>query len=75
MSNETSDVCGLETEKSSGWISVVGPIKGSYAIKDGEDGSYEYISDFGLLVEDPCQAYDNHLNINLNPRQTTVKDL
>ena len=28
-----------------------------------------------MRVEDPCQAKDNNFNINLNPRNTTVKDL
>ena len=33
---------------------VGGPIKGSYAIKNGEDPINDYISDFGMRVEDPC---------------------
>ena len=44
-------------------------------VKDGEDVRQDYISDFGMRVEDPCQAFDNHLNINLNPNKRTVKDL
>ena len=68
-------VCGTETETSSGWIPVGGPIKGSYAVKNGTDKVYDYISDFGFYVEDPCQAFDNKLNINLNPTNRTVKDL
>ena len=60
---------------SSGYISIGGPIKGSYAIKNGEDESYDYISDFGVRVEDPCQAVDNKRSINLDPRNTTIKDL
>jgi len=68
-------VCGTETETSSGWVPVGGPIKGSYAVKNGEDNQYEYISDFGFYVEDPCQAFDNKLNINLNPTNRTTKDL
>ena len=71
----TSEVCGIETDESSGWISMGGPIKGSYAIKNGEDRFNDYISDFGMRVKDPCQATDNKLNINLSPRNTTVKDL
>jgi len=47
-------VCGTETETSSGWITVGGPIKGSYAVKNGTDDAYDYISDFGFYVEDPC---------------------
>jgi hypothetical protein len=44
----SSTVCGTETETSSGWMSVGGPIKGSYVVKDGTDDIYEYISDFGM---------------------------
>ena len=68
-------MCGTETETSSGWIPVGGPIKGSYAVKNGTDKEYDYISDFGFYVEDPCQAFDNKLKINLNPTNRTVKDL
>ena len=74
-STETSEVCGIETDESSGWISLGGPIKGSYALKNGEDRFSDYISDFGMRVEDPCQATDNKLNINLRPSHTTIKDL
>jgi hypothetical protein len=28
---------------------------------------YDYISDFGMNVEDPCQAVDNSKKINLDP--------
>ena len=75
MSNETSDVCGNSSVISSEWIFVGGPIKGSYAIKSNEDRVYDYISHFGMRVGDPCQIVDNKLNINLNPRNTTTKDL
>jgi len=68
-------VCGTETSKASEWISMGGPIKGSYIIKNGQVDVYDYISDFGMYVEDPCQAKDNELNINLNPTKRTVKDL
>ena len=68
-------MCGTETETSSGWIPVGGPVKGSYVVKNGTDDRYDYISDFGFYVEDPCQAFDNKLNINLNPTNRTVKDL
>ena len=37
MSNETSDVFGVESGTSTEWIIVGGPIKGSYAVKNGED--------------------------------------
>jgi len=67
--------CGYETEIESGWITVGGPIKGFYAVKDGQDINYDYISDFGFYVEDPCQIFVNQLNINLNPTNRTVKDL
>ena len=75
MSNETSDVFGVESGTSTEWIIVGGPIKGSYAVKNGQDKVYDYISDFGVRVEDPCQAVDDKLNINLSPSYTTVKDL
>ena len=75
VSSETSKLCGIRTENFSEWISVGGPIKGSYAIKNGEDQDYDYISDFGMRVEDPCQAVDDKLNIKLTPSYTTVKDL
>ena len=72
---QSSEVCGIETDQSSGWISLGGPIKGSYALKNGEDRYSDYISDFGMRVEDPCQASDDKRNINLRPSHTTVKDL
>ena len=69
-------MCGTNTTNSSGWIPVGGPIKGSYVVKNGTDiNYYDYISDFGFYVEDPCQAFDNNLNINLNPINRTVKDM
>ena len=73
--NETSTVCGIETEITSDWISLVGPIKGSYAIKSGLDNDYDCISNFGMRVEDPCQAADSKRNINFSPSNTTVKDI
>jgi hypothetical protein len=33
---------------------VGGPIKGFYIVKNREDEVYDYISDFGVYVEDPC---------------------
>ena len=71
----TSPVCGTQTDESSGWVPVVGPIKGSFIVKNGADAEFDYISDFGVFVQDPCQAFDNKLNINLNPSNRTVKDL
>jgi hypothetical protein len=46
---------------------VGGPIKGSYIIKNGEDEWEDYISDFGVYVDDPCQAVDDKENIYSNP--------
>jgi hypothetical protein len=48
---------------------IGGPIKGSYIekIPDNKDEVYDYINDFGMYVEDPCQAIDNLLNINSDP--------
>ena len=56
-------------------MSVVGPFKGAYVVKDGQDDRYDYISDFGVYVDDPCQAVDNKVNIILEPSKKTVKDL
>jgi len=47
---EKSLVFGTKTSNSSEWIPVVGPIKGSYLVKNGQDDSQDYISDFGLYV-------------------------
>ena len=75
-SNKTSNVCGIETNNYSRWNPVGGPIKGSYVNKKDQDSWQDYISDFGLRVEDPCQAVDNTTqNIGLNPTHTSVKDL
>jgi len=68
-------VCGTETETSSGWIPVSGPIKGSYVLKNGADDRYDYVSDFGFYVEDPCQVFDNKMNIYSSFYYKTVKDL
>jgi len=46
---------------------IYGPIKGSFVVKNGQDAKYDYISDFGVYVEDPCQVFDNKLNISLDP--------
>ena len=32
---ESLDVCGTETETSSGWIPIVGSIKGAFVVKNG----------------------------------------
>jgi len=74
-STSPSNVFGTETTTTSGWIPVGGPIKGSYVVKDDEDQQYDYISDFGLYVQDPCQAFDNKLKMNLNPNNKTIKDI
>ena len=68
-------MCGTQTDTSYGWVPVGGPIKGFYAVKDGETSFYDYISDFGVYVEDPCQAVDNMMNIYSHPQNKTVKDL
>ena len=55
---------------------VRGPIKGSYIVKMHEDRTYDYIGDFGLYLEDPCQAIDNTTqSISLDSTHTSVKDL
>jgi hypothetical protein len=46
---------------------VGGPIKGSYIVKVEEDNLNDYISDFGVYVEDPCQAVDDKVNIISDP--------
>ena len=51
-----SDVCGTKTSIESEWISVKGPVKGSYAIINTTDTYYDYVSDFGMRVDDPCKA-------------------
>jgi len=33
--SEPLDVCGTETETSSGWIPIVGSIKGAFVVKNG----------------------------------------
>ena len=74
----TSDSCGFETGTSSEWIFMGGPIKGSYVIKYSPilpDTLQDYISNFGVYVEDPCQAIDNKSKINLTPGYTTSRDL
>jgi len=53
-SESKSKVCGTKTNESTEWIPIVGPIKGSYVVKNGQDYEYDYISDFGLQVQDPC---------------------
>ena len=46
---------------------------------DNADRHYEYISEFGMRVDDPCQAIDNDVESNktsiVRPGRTTVKDL
>ena len=59
-------VCGTKTDTSSGWMLIVGPIKGFYIIKNAVDNAQDYISDFGVYVDDPCQAVDDKHNIFLN---------
>ena len=68
-------MCGIETDISSEWIFVGGPIKGSYVIKVNKDRIYDYISHFGMRIEDPCRIIDNNQKIYLNPRKVSTKDL
>ena len=58
---------GRETDTSSGWMPIGGSIKGFFIVKNGQYEAYDYISDFGVFVEDPCQAVDDEKNINSNP--------
>jgi hypothetical protein len=46
---------------------IGGSIKGFFIVKNGQYEAYDYISDFGVFVEDPCQAVDDEKNINSNP--------
>jgi len=78
VSIATSDSCGIETDTFSEWISVGGPIKGSFAITYKPvilDAIQDYISNFGVYVEDPCQAIDNNRKITLTPGYLTSRDL
>jgi len=69
----TSLVCGIETRNSSEWISLGGPIKGSFVVKlnlINPDDSFipDVISDFGMYVDDPCQIVNNVTSqINVDP--------
>jgi len=56
-----SQVCGngIESRGASPWISLGGPVKGSYLIIDTTDKTIEYVLDFGLRVDDPCKAHDD----------------
>ena len=67
-------MCGTATSTASGWISIGGPIKGAYVVKSGSDIVHDYISDFGVYVDDACQAVDNKANILMSPTHKTVKD-
>ena len=63
-------MCGKETPGNvDGWMQIGGPIKGSILLtnENDKDITYDYISDFGMYVEDPCQAKDNLMNINSHP--------
>jgi hypothetical protein len=65
----------MDNDMSSRFITLGGPIKGSYAIQNGECYRYDYITNFGMRVEDPCKVIDNKYNINFSPNYVTVKDL
>jgi hypothetical protein len=69
-------VCGRDADNSTGWVPIGGPIKGFFIVKNGEDYLSDYLSDFGVYVEDPCQAIDNVTQkIGINPTHTSIKDL
>jgi hypothetical protein len=68
-------VCGRETDEKSTWLTIGGPLKGAYAVIDFNHLFIEFVSDFGIRVDDPCKAHDDTENIYLNPEQTTFKDL
>lgn len=70
-----SAVCGTDGQDASPWISLGGPVKGSYLIVDGKDAGSEYVSDFGLRVDDPCKAHDDAKNIIFTADKTIAKDL
>jgi len=75
-STPPSLVSGRETDTSSGWMPLGGPIKGFFLVINGKDSYYDYISNFGVYVQDPCQAVDDITQkISLNPTQTSIKDL
>ena len=62
----TSLVCGTETGNWSEWISLGGPVKGSFVVKLNQN--VDLISDFGMYVDDPCQIVNNvSLQINVDP--------
>ena len=65
----TSLVCGIETDTPSKWISLGGPIKGSFVAKLlHENLNVDTISDFGMYVDDPCQIVNNvNSQINVGP--------
>ena len=71
-----SDVCGTKNnEHESTWLTIGGPLKGNYAVINFTDTATEYVSDYGMRVDDPCKAHDDTKYIYLTSDQTTVKDL
>ena len=75
-STSTSLVYGTETGDATEWMNVGGPIKGSYIVKTHGDRGYDFISDLGVYVDDPCQAVKNLTqSIGLNETHTSVIDL
>jgi len=68
-------VCGTKTEEKSAWLTIGGPLKGSYAVIDFTDYYQQYVSDFGIRADDPCRAHDDTELIDLTPEKTAVKDL
>ena len=53
------------------WISIGGPVKGSYMVREGKDS----VTDWGLRVDDPCKAVDNLELISMKTGHTAYRDL
>ena len=69
-------MCGTKNnEERSFWVTVGGPIKGSFAITYRSDLLNNFVSDIGVRVDDPCKAHDDNTHIQLSPAKTAVKDL
>ena len=69
-------MCGTKNnEERASWVTVGGPVKGSFAITDSIDYFNYFVSDIGVRVDDPCKAHDDNIDIQLTPAKTAVKDL
>jgi len=79
ISTEISDKFGGSTnnhpnwkpENYTTWISIGGPVKGSYMVREGKD----LVTDWGLRVDDPCKAVDNLERISMKISHTAYRDL